>query len=196
MRAATLSHLTHLFVNRQWHGTLLKLPRVCLLHYYPDLTPQLYDSLTQHLQALNIKCLQNRQHQWASPVCQLPLLLDTHLQTHHNSGRTLTYARTTRGSAMLYAFATPRLPYCQTNSGKQIRRWQDNALHANAHSMTSNLGPPSNTPTHQQHHLHAPSTTNYNTATNFANAPLPPAQQHVSKPGHTHHYTSRTLLWV
>ncbi|KAK4317582.1 hypothetical protein Pmani_011341 [Petrolisthes manimaculis] len=61
---------------------------------------------------------------------------------------------------------------------------------------TSNSDPPSNTPTHHQHHLHTPPTTSYNTAANLATAPLPSAQQHVSKPAQTPYHTARTLLWV
>ncbi|KAK4319868.1 hypothetical protein Pmani_009214 [Petrolisthes manimaculis] len=160
-----------------------------------QLPPTTYQAPATTLQLLH-------QHQGALLVCQLLLHLVRHLQLHRNSGRTPTYVCTTRGLTMVHATVVPHaikaLPppaFLSDQHRKLVRRWQDNAYHATAHIMTSNLGPPSHTPTNQQQHLYASSTSNRVTAANLATTPIPPAHQHSNKSIQTSRHTSRTLLW-
>ncbi|KAK4324147.1 hypothetical protein Pmani_005150 [Petrolisthes manimaculis] len=92
--------------------------------------------------------------------------------------------------------ALVKLRLLHTFSGKQRRRWQDNALHVTAYSTTPNSWPISNTPTLRHRHPHAPPPSNHNTSANLTTSPLLSALQHITKSAHTPHPTARTLLWV
>ncbi|KAK4329328.1 hypothetical protein Pmani_000362 [Petrolisthes manimaculis] len=85
---------------------------------------------------------------------------------------------------------------CQIFSGKQVRRWQDNALHATAYSVTPNSGPRTNTPILQHHHAQVPPRSRHKTPAALATAPLPPAMQQAAEHASIHQPTARILQWV